>query len=376
MKICFIAKARVVHTQRWVKYFADKGYETHLISPSPWGDGSIEGVRLHVIKRCRWPIPVISLLFEQAYSLICVRRLIRRIRPDIVHAHFIRICGLWGALSGFHPFVLTVWGPDILIWPKQSRLMKWLTRFVLKRVDLVTSNGENVLREMVRLGADRNKTSLIQHGVDVRRFSPEQQDRKLKEGLGMSGSPVIISVRRLFPIYDVTSLIKAIPMVLAHIPNAKFIIAGDGEQRGYLKNLAASLGVSDNIRWLGKLPHDQMPRYLASSDIYVSTSLSDAVSVSLHEAMACGLPVIVTDTGDNRNWVKDGLNGFLVPVKSPQKLALKITYLLQNDDVRVKFAGSNRKVVEDRAHYQREMDKMDSLYSELVKGSSNRMEQS
>ena len=368
MKICYLALANVIHTQRWVKYFAEKGHDVHLISPVPWEFGAVEQVKFHRIKKWRLPVPVISLLLDQLTGVIQVMRLVRRIKPDIIHAHYISSSGFWAALSGFHPFVLTVWGPDILVWPRKSRLLRWITRFVLRRIDLATCNGENVLEEMVRLGAQRNKIRLIHNGVDTQKFNPERRDGMILQGLGISGSPVIISLRRLFPLLDVESLVRAIPMVLEQVPRARFIIAGDGPQKKYLVNLAASLNISDSIRWVGVIPHDQLPVYLASADIYVSTALSDATSVSLLEAMACNLPVIVTDSGDNRKWVEDGTNGFIVPVKTPEKLAQKIVYLLENDDVRIKFAQSNRRVVESRAHYGREMEKVENLYSELVEG--------
>ncbi|GAH34462.1 unnamed protein product, partial [marine sediment metagenome] len=138
---------------------------------------------------------------------------------------------------------------------------------------------------------------------------------------------MIISFRSLEPIYDVESLIKAIPSVLKEIPSAKFIVAGDGEQRKYLENLGVSLGISGSIRFVGFVENDELPQYLASADVYVSTSLSDAgIAVSTAEAMACGLPVVITDFGDNRKWVENGINGFLVPPKSPEALASKIAY--------------------------------------------------
>ena len=88
---------------------------------------------------------------------------------------------------------------------------------------------------------------------------------------------------------------------------------------------------------MGWIAHDELPKYLTSADIYVSTSLSDGASVSLVEAMACGLPVVTTDAGDAGKWIEDGRNGFIVPTKSPELLAEKIAYLLENKDLREIF---------------------------------------
>ncbi len=85
------------------------------------------------------------------------------------------------------------------------------------------------------------------------------------------------------------------------------------------------------------------------------------------EAMACELPVIVTDTGDNKKWIKDGISGYIIPVRSPEILASKLIFLLRNSEVRRKFALTNRQIVEEKANYQKEMDKMERLYESVVK---------
>jgi glycosyltransferase involved in cell wall biosynthesis len=243
-----------------------------------------------------------------------------------------------------------------------------MVKFVLKQADLITCDAEHLEHRITELGAKREKIKLIYFGVDTHKFSPEKVDAGFKEKLQLEPSSLtIISLRSLSPIYDVESLIKAIPLVLGNIPNAKFIIAGDGEQKNYLENLAISLGVSNSIRFVGPIPNDELPRYLASSEIYVSTSLSDAgLAASTAEAMACELPVIITDFGNNRDWVKDGEGGFIVPTKNSAILAEKIVFLLKNEDVRRRFGKINRGVIEERNNYQKEMDKMGEIYGQLI----------
>ena len=141
-------------------------------------------------------------------------------------------------------------------------------------------------------------------------------------------------------------LIRAIPLVLEHAPQASFIIAGDGEQKEYLQGLAKSLGVSENVRFVGWITPDELPVYLASSDIYVSTSLSDSTSLSLQEAMACELAPVVTDLLANREWVADGKTGFIVPINDVPTLVDRIVYLLKNEEIRQRFGKEGRKGLE------------------------------
>jgi glycosyltransferase involved in cell wall biosynthesis len=82
--------------------------------------------------------------------------------------------------------------------------------------------------------------------------------------------------------------------------------------------------------------------------------------------MACGLPVVITNNADNRKWVTDNENGFLIPVKDPKALSEKIIYLLKNEDVRSRFGQINRKIIEERNNYYREMEKMERIYEQLV----------
>jgi glycosyltransferase involved in cell wall biosynthesis len=220
---------------------------------------------------------------------------------------------------------------------------------------------------MVQLGADPQKIRLVCFGVDTEEFRPDKKDNRLRERLGIFDSPMIISMRRLEPVYDVATFVKSIPLVLAEFPDAKFVIGSNGSQREYLVQLAKSLGVFASVRFVGYVPSEELPVYLASSDLYVSTSLSDAgLAASTAEAMSCGLPVVVTDFGDNRLWVQDGANGFTVPVNDHESLASKIVFILKHKDVKERFGRRNRQIVQERNNWAKEMEKMQDLYKELI----------
>jgi len=361
-----------IHTQRWVKYFAEKGHEVYLISPEPPGDSKVENVRLYVLKNVcpqRW---IVSSAINLLSYIMQVRRLIRRIKPDIVHAHYIAPHGFLGALSGFHPFILTVWGSDVLITPKESGRIKAEVKFALRRADLITCGAEHVRRELVELGIKLEKISLVYWGIDTQKFHPRQRSAKIQGELGISDSPTVISLSSLEPSYDIESLIASVPLVLKEIPEAKFVIAGKGSQEIKLKELARSLGVSASLRFVGWIPHDQIPEYIACGDVSVSTFLSSGgLSQGTAEAMACGLPVILTDFGDNRKWVQDGVNGYIIPLRSPEVLASKIIHLIHNKDTREKFGQINKQIIEERDNWQKEMGKMENLYNELIGSGKN-----
>lgn len=368
MKICYIAPAESIHTIRWVKYFADKGHEVHLISFTPFGVGKMENVNLHVLKVFLREIRLISYPTSLLASLIQIRWLLMKINPDILHTHYILNYGFLGALSNFHPLVVTAWGSDVLISPKRSKLLAKFVKFSIKRADLITCDAEHLRERIIELGAERARIALICFGIDVRKFSPGQKDEGLMRRFDVNDSGVVVSLRSLEPIYDIESLINAVPLVLREAPKAQFLIAGKGSEETRLKELARSLGVAERIRFVGLIPNDELPQYLRIADVYVSTSLSDAgIAASTAEAMACELPVVITDFGDNSKWVGNGINGFLVPLRNPEALASKILYLLSNKEARVRFGQAGRQIVEDRMNLEKEMRKMEIHYEQLIR---------
>jgi len=363
MRICYLADAMSVHTRKWAGYFADRGHEVHLVSENMLEGDSLPNIEFHHLRKVQ-SVRIIPLLV----LMVRIKRLINKVRPDILHAHYATTYGFWAALTMFHPFVLTVWGSDILITPDNSRLAKYKTKFLLRRADLITCDADHVLGRMIELGAERQKIRLVFFGVDTEVFTPSRRDHDFRKEMKLEqDSLIVISLRNLNPIYDVESLVRAVPLVLRNVPRARFIIAGKGEQENYLKDLAQSLGVAYNIRFVGSIPNVEMPRYLSSSDVYVSTSLSDAgIAASTAEAMACQMPVIITDVAENRKWVKDKEGGFIVPPKDPMILAERIVYLLENKSIRESFGIVNRKTIQDRNEYKKQMKEMERAYEELV----------
>lgn len=365
MKICYIASSASIHSKRWANFFAKEGYEVHVIA-AKFSGGFDENVTLHSLPRLianKWYLSKYLSLGLWPFS---VRRLLKKIKPDLIHAHYVTMSGYLAAFSGFHPFVMTPWGSDILIDPQKSYFFRTLTKYTLKKADLITCDAHHFVEELVKLSAPQEIIELVIFGVDVEKFSPRGKDKRFARKLGILNSPTVISLRNLELQYDLETLVNAIPLVLKESPKAMFLIAGDGTQRECLEKLASPF--RNNVRFLGSLPNDELPKYLALADVYVSTSLSDAgLASSTAEAMACGLPVIVTDFGDNSKWVKDGSGGFVIPMKSPEILATRIIYLLENIDMRKKFGRMNRLIIEERNNVKKEMEKMDTLYRVLVK---------
>lgn len=377
MRICFLAGANSLHSYRWIKYFVDGGHDVHWLSL--YG-ASLPGISLDSGKglsyyelsppldKPRTPYsPPLGNVLRLPGVVKWVKERLREINPDLLHVHSVGVYGLVGALSGFHPLVATAWGSDVLV-GGQLRLKRPLIKYALKKADLITCDANHMVEAMVRLDADRNKVRVVNFGIDTHRFQPAEKDKALLKQLQVDGAPTVISIRNLLPVYNIESLISAIPAVLKAVSGTRFVIGGSGAEEGKLKALAASLSVTDSIRFTGPIATADLPRYLASMDVYVSTSLSDAgLASSTGEAMACGLPVVVTDSGENSHWITNGEGGFLVPGRSPDALAAKIIHLLRDDGFRKSAGAANRSTIIARNDYGHEMAKVESLCDEIAR---------
>lgn len=383
MKICYIAPGNSVHSYRWIKFFVEKGYEIHWLS---FYKLLPEGFHLQAYKNFHYyetnpplDIPLTPFLppvssMVRIFSVVkWIKELLRAIAPDLLHAHSVGIFGTAATMSGFHPLVATAWGSDVLV-GGQSRIKRPLVKYILKKAELLTCDAQHMAEAMTRLGADEDKIRIINFGVDTRRFRPAAKDEKLLKELKSDGHPLVISLRNFYPVYDIDTLIKAVPLVLQKAPDTKFVLVGRGPDEQKLKELSQSLGVAESIRFTGPIPNEELPRYLCSADIYVSTALSDAgIAASTAEAMSCGLPVVITDSGENAKWIIGEKSGFLVPVRSPQKIAEKITRFIDDGDFRRSAGMENRKIIMEKNDYYKEMEKMEEIYIQMASKRNGRL---
>jgi len=137
VRIAYLSIGGHIHTERWLSYFVERGHEVHLMTVQP---APIDGVTVHDI---RTGVPVKPVHY--AVALGKVKRILAEIRPDLLHTHFLTGYGYWGAFSGFHPFIMTVWGDDVYLTPRESFLKGMLARRVLRCADLITGDSQDIL---------------------------------------------------------------------------------------------------------------------------------------------------------------------------------------------------------------------------------------
>jgi glycosyltransferase involved in cell wall biosynthesis len=373
MRICFLADAKAIHTYRWIQYFAGKGHEIHLVTFEEFPFKPIENLTVHKItpivqkKENSYFYP--AFLVNTILNPFKVKKLIRKINPDILHAHYLTDYGLLGYLIQFKPFIITLWGSDILIAPKKSIFHRTMAGLILNSANLITCDSIKARDECLVYCKYPEKVKVIQWGVDLSVF------REKQTGVTSHPNITILSTRDFYPVYNIDSIIQSISFVAEKYPAVRYILKNfHGNQEPELRQLAESLDVTKNIEFINKaIEYNKLPELLYSSDIFVSVPSSDSSSISLHEAMACGLPVIVSDIPANHEWITDGWNGFIVPVRNPEKLADAIIHMIEKPELMKLFSERNVTIVRDRADQEKHMAHMENLY-ELLLEKSGRMD--
>lgn len=298
--------------KRWVQWFADRGHEVHVVTyEDDLTHKDIDNVKYHSIptleKSSLRHLPRSSRWGRLPYF----KKVMKGIEPDVVVGHYIVYYGLPLAFCGPYPKILVAWGSDVLLTPKSSRFEMWVAKTSAKRADLIISVAPHIKEEIVRWKISQEKIMVNPLGVDTKIFTPDGP--KID-----NGRPIIISTRALEEIYDVKTLIEAIPKIKESYPNVLIWIIGRGEEKQKLEELVKSLSIEKNVQFLDYVSDIELPKLLRSADIYVTTSLSDGTSASLLEALACGIPVIASDISANRPWIK---NDYLFSPSNPRKLA-------------------------------------------------------
>jgi glycosyltransferase involved in cell wall biosynthesis len=348
MRICYIGDGRSVHTQRLLSLFAAKGHEMHIITDTPL---ELKGVTIHELKRRGggW--------FSFMLRAFQTRKFIKKIKPDIVHAHFLMGYGFFGAFSSFRPFLITMWGneisPEVEPKIKNSRIGLRVGRhtisYTLKRVDLIQTLDHYQKELLIGAGFQRENIVVLYNYVDTNIFSPDRRSRKLRDELGIGNGNAIICVRGFDPHYDVSSFIGSIPHVLKEEPNAMFLLAGEQgskKDKEEILNLAEKLGIGKNVRFVGHIRLKDMPTYLASCDIHVDpASCGAGIGHSNMEAMSCGLPRIAAKKNGIEETVTEGVTGYTFEARDPFDLAEKVKTLIRDESLRKGMGAKCREFV-------------------------------
>ena len=247
-----------------------------------------------------------------------MRRILREVKPDVVHAGPVQTCALIAALAGATPLVSMSWGSDMLKDAYASRWMKWVTRFTLGRSHVLLGDCAAVQQAAEDFGFPGERVVLFPWGIDLETVPPcagvpsrKRTAADLRARLGWQDCFVVLSLRSWEPIYGVDVVVNAFARAAAEEPRLRLLLLGGGSLAGQIQALLNERGLHDLVHLGGQVSQNDLVRYYQAADLYVSASHSDGSSVSLMEALGCGLPALVSDIPGNREWIVPGQAGWL-----------------------------------------------------------------
>jgi glycosyltransferase involved in cell wall biosynthesis len=210
---------------------------------------------------------------------------------------------------------------------------------------------------MVDLGIPEQRIETFPWGVEFKVFHP---------AASAPTTPAIVSTRNFESVYDLPTLLHAVGQVARDVPGMRLDLFGDGSLRDSLAGIVHKAGLESQVRFMGRVDPITLARRLREASTYVSTSKSDAASVSLLEAMATGLVPVVSDIEANRPWVTHGENGLLFPVGDSDALRSAIRRALSDEELRARAREANPRIIEARASWGESMRRLEEVYRRVT----------
>ena len=352
MNIAFLAAADSVHTAKWVNSLATRGFRISLFTQHEVTQTLSTAVTLY-----RLPYQGQSGYFLNAKYL---RQLLKKLNPEVLHAHYATGYGTLDRLCKYKPLVLSVWGSDVCMFPNFSFVhRKWL-KMNLNSADILCSTSQH-MADVMRTDLNLNKPiTITPFGIDTQLFQP-------KSSLKLDQC-VIGTVRRLDKIYGIDRILKTFAQAQSQTATRlKLHIIGDGPEKQALVQLAHELNVADDTEFLGAVPHEHVVAEYQRFDIYMSLSRNDSFGVSILEASACGLPIIATDVGGNSEVVKHNSTGYLVDEVDLTMATQQLIKLINHNDTRKQLGSQGRSFVQQYYDWNQSLEIMEHVYEQVLR---------
>lgn len=380
MKVLFVVDARSPIAMNWIRHFAGRGGEVFIASTFPCsvdlpirrleiipvafsalkkqtqrpGGASARSLSLRTVIR-QWIGPLTIRGAAQK-----LRAFIEQVKPDLVHAMRIPYEGMIAAdaYAGV-PTIVSIWGNDFTLHAPSSPLMRHYTRWTMQVADAIHADCHRDIRLANEWGFDSSKPTLVapgNGGIRTDIFYPPASPIE---------EPVILNPRGFRPYVRNDTFFKAIPLVLAKHPNAKFICASMAGETQAIQ-WSRELGISHAVELLELMPHEKTAEVYRCAQILVSPSVHDGTPNTLLEGMACGCFPVAGDLESIREWITPEQNGLLFDSNNSQSIASALVKAIENKTLRLSAAGLNHSIISARAEYKQTMENAGEFYRTIT----------
>lgn len=356
LRIAILSGGRFTHVPPYLKFLTARGHDVHWITFTMPGDP--HGATVHDVSGGTKPSGPTWLKWRYLLSTPKIRRTLRELRPDLLHAFYATSAGVLSVLSGFRPYILSVRGSD-LIGSMQSRIWKPIVRMALRKAELVHTVSQQLADFVSELGIPTDKSWMMTQGVDTSLFCYRPKKAICR--------PVrILCTRTLRDVYDPFTSVRACKVLKDRGIDFKLTFAAGGTLEQSVRRLVSELDMSGRVEFLGGYDNATLPGILSSHDLFLSANRWDGTSISVLEAMSSGIFPVVTRITSTLSWLEDGRTALMFEPGNAGELADALIKAMDDDDLRMVAVEKNRQVVEERADRERNMLALEQQYYELI----------
>ena len=357
MKVLYCTRDYSPHDQRFLTALAETEHEVFCLRFEP--DTAVTFPK--GIREVKFPLPA-KTQEERTSSLL---RLFEKLQPDIVHAGPLHQAAYQVALTGFSPLVSMSWGADIQYDGERDDEAQHRIHTTLKNSTVLLGDCQAVAEKAVkRYGYPRERIFLFPWGVDLNHFTPAGSSN-LRDSLGWKNQFVFLSNRSFEPIYGVEISLRAFLEAARENSTIRLLILGKGSQEEMLRHIISTSDFSDRVHFGGYHSLETLPDVYRSADVFLSASHCDGSSVSLMEALACGLPALVSDIPGNLEWIEAESNGWIFRDNDIHQMSHLMLTISQDPDLPNKSIRA-RMVAEHRADWQKNFPVLLDAYKAAI----------
>jgi len=374
LRLLYFSHSYTTHDRRFLQAFVGAGYDVSYLRLTA---GRLDqralpdGVRLLSWVGDRRPLRTLPDYLARYFAL---RHLLAGEHPQVVLAGPVQTAAFLVALTGYNPLVAMSWGSDMLVDAHRNVWLRAVTRYTLHRAAGALGDCRAV-REQLRAFSALSAAQIVTFPWGIEDFSRlvrRPAALSLRQRLGWTDNPVLLSTRTWEPVYAVDVLVRAFAALLRMYPEARLLLLGDGSQAEEVHQLINRLHLAEYIHVPGRISNASLPDYFCAADLYVSSALSDGTSISLLEAMACGLPVVVTNGFGNLEWVQPGKNGWLAAPGDVAALADTLSRALASDAEQLwRMRRANIALVHEKADWQKNFPQLLQLLQQVARRSAD-----
>lgn len=359
-RILLLADINSEHTQKWAISLSQENYEIGIYS---FSGAKTEWYKKHsiaLLSSTKQTSKIVSIINKILYITFLPHLLktIKAFNPSILHAHYASSYGFLGALTKFEPFVISAWGTDIIKFPHINFITKSIIKYNLKKAHAICVTSHVLEKHTQQL--INKEVHVIPFGVDLSVF--------LKNESHTHSIFTIGCIKSLEKIYNIDIIIKAFSILKNNHPSKKIIlkIVGDGSQLKALQHLVHDLNLTNEVLFLGKINHLDIPEILNELDILANVSEYESFGVSVIEAMACKIPVIVSNAEGLIEVVKNSDNAIIIDENQPAKLAEAFERIMNDKEFANKHTESAYLRVCQEYNWSSNLKQMTTIYDTIL----------